>query len=109
MPCAIVGGSRATTLIYVKQGRGLGRQSGSRRNAGPLGKRYKFRQRPNLHLLHHPMAMGLDGPFGAAERAGDLLVGVAANDKVENLSLAWRQSPEKGAHASSLSFVSRNV
>ena len=66
MPCAIVGGSRAAALIYVKQGRGLGRLSGSRRNADPLGKGYKFRQGPNLHLLHHPVAMGLDGTFGTA-------------------------------------------
>ena len=48
MPCAIVGGSRAAALIYVKQGGGLSRLSGSRRNADPFGKRYKFRQGPSL-------------------------------------------------------------
>jgi len=36
------------------------------------------------------MAMGLDGMFGTAQCAGDLLVGVAANDEVENLPLARR-------------------
>ena len=38
MPCAIVGGSRALALIYVKQGGGLSRLSSSRRNTDPLGK-----------------------------------------------------------------------
>ena len=32
------------------------------------------------------------------QRAGNLLVGVAANDKFEDFPLAWRQSPETGAH-----------
>jgi hypothetical protein len=41
--------------------------------------------------------MSFDGPFGTPYCAGHLLVGVAANDKVEHLSLAWRQSPETGA------------
>jgi len=34
----------------------------------------------DLHFLHHPVAMGLDGAFGPADCAGNLLVGVAAND-----------------------------
>jgi hypothetical protein len=45
---------------------GLGRLFGSRRNADPLGKGHKFRQGPNLHFLHHPVAMGLDGTLGTA-------------------------------------------
>ena len=93
MPMRLLGGSRATTLIYVKPGGDLGRLSGSRRNADAFGKGHKFRQGPNLHFLHHPVAMGLDGTFGTAQRAGDLLVGVAANDKVEDFPLARRQSP----------------
>ena len=42
--------------------------------------------------------MGLDGALGAAQRAGDLLVGVAANDKFEDLPLARRQCPDAGAN-----------
>ena len=40
--------------------------SGSRHNADPLGEGYKLRQGPNLHFLHHPVAMGLDGTLGTA-------------------------------------------
>ena len=40
---------------------GLIRLSVSRRNAGPLGKRHKFRQGYDLHFLHHSPAMGFDG------------------------------------------------
>jgi hypothetical protein len=72
--------------------------SGSRRNADTLSEGYKFRQGPNLHFLHHPMAMGLDGAFGTAQRVGDLLVGLAANDKVENLPLARRQCRDMSAN-----------
>ena len=74
-------------------------RSGSHKNAEPLAKGYKFRQGLDLHLLHHPLAMGLDSTLGTTQRASDLLVAVAANDKVENLPLAWCQSPETGAHA----------
>jgi hypothetical protein len=35
--------------------------------------------------------MGLDRAFGPTQLAGDLLVGVAANDKLEDLPLARRQ------------------
>jgi hypothetical protein len=45
----------------------------------------------DLHFLHHPVAMGLDCPFGGAQRIGDLLVGLAANDEVEDFALARRQ------------------
>ena len=69
------------------------------KSADPLGKRYKFRQGLGLHFLHHSVAVGLDGAFGRSQRVGDLLVGIAANDKVEDLPLTRRQSPEAGAHA----------
>ena len=81
--------------------------SGSRRNADPLGEGHKLRQGPNLHFLHHPVAMRLDGTFGTAERAGDLLVGVAANDKVENLPLARRQCRDMSANAVQLVLQAR--
>jgi hypothetical protein len=42
--------------------------------------------------------MGLDGTFGPAHRAGDLLVSVAANYKVENLPLARRQCCDMSAN-----------
>ena len=73
--------------------------SGSRRNADPLCEGHKLWQGPNLHFIHHPVTMGLDGTFGTAQFAGDLFVWVTANDKVEDFSLAWRLSPETGAHA----------
>ena len=67
--------------------------SGSRHNADPLGKGHKLRQGSDLHLLHHLVAMGFHGTFGTAYRAGDPLVGVAANDKFEDFPLARRQCP----------------
>ena len=73
-------------------------RSGSHKNAEPLAKGYKFRQGLDLHLLHHPVAMGLDGTLGTTQRAGDLLVAVAANDKVENLPLARRQCRDMSAN-----------
>jgi hypothetical protein len=73
--------------------------SGSRhKGTDALSKRYKFRQTPNLHFLHHPVAMGLDGAFGTAYCAGGLLVGVTANDTLEHLSLARRQCRDMSAN-----------
>src|SRR6476620_10160649 len=43
--------------------------------------------------------MGLDRTLGCSQCAADLLVGAAANDTVDDQSLAWRQSPETGARA----------
>ena len=40
----------------------------------------------------------LIGTFGTAQRAGDLLVGVAANDKFEDLPLTRRQRRDTGAN-----------
>ena len=68
-------------------------------DADPLGKGHKLRQGFDLHLLHHIVAMGFHGSFGTAYRPSDLLVVIAANDKLENFPLAWRQSPDTGAHA----------
>ena len=47
-------------------GNGLGRLSGSRQNADPLGNRDKFRHGMDLHFFHYPLAMRLDGAFGTA-------------------------------------------
>ncbi|MET4520118.1 hypothetical protein ABIB81_009477 [Bradyrhizobium sp. I1.7.5] len=66
-------------------------------NADPLGQRNKLGQALSLHLLHHPVAMGLDGPLGRSQRVGDLLVEFAANDQFENLPLARGQRREKAA------------
>src|SRR5258707_14969202 len=71
--------------------------SGCRRNAEAFGKGHKFRQRLDLHFLHNPVAMGLDGAFGRTDCAGNVLVGVAANDKVEDLTLTRRQCCDMGA------------
>ena len=46
---------------------------------------------PNMHFFHYPMAMRLDGSFGTAQRAGDMLVRAAANDKIEDFPFARRQ------------------
>ena len=93
------GSHRTFSSVPEDNKNGLGRLSGSRRtNADPLGKGYKFRQGLDLHFLHHPVAMGLDGTFGPAQLAGDLLVCVAANDKFEDLPLARRQCRDTGAN-----------
>ena len=65
--------------------------SAARHNASSFRKGNEFSQRLDLHFFHHPMAMGLDRALGPAQRAGDLLVGVAANDKFEDFPLARRQ------------------
>ena len=52
----------------------------------------------DLHFLHHSVAMGLDGPFGTAACAGNLLVGVAANDKFKNFPLTRRQCRDMSAN-----------
>jgi hypothetical protein len=67
-------------------------------DAYSLSKGNKFSQRSDLHFLHHPVAMGLDGTFGTAARAGNLLVGVAANDKFKDFPLARRQRCDTGAN-----------
>jgi hypothetical protein len=73
--------------------------SGSRhKNADPLGKGHEFRQGPNLHFRHHPLAMGLDGALGTTQREGDVLVGVAANDKFKDFPLTRRQCRDMSAN-----------
>ena len=44
-------------------------------NIASISKGNEFSQGSDLHFLHHPVAMGLNGTFGPAQRAGDLLVG----------------------------------
>ena len=68
------------------------------KNADPLGKGHEFRQGPNLHFRHHPLAMGLDGALGTTQRAGDVLVGVAANDKFKDFPLTRRQCRDMSAN-----------
>lgn len=63
-----------------------------------LGKGHKFRQRLDLHFLHDPVTMGLNRTFGPPQRAGDLLVGLAANDKFKDLPLARRQCCDMSAN-----------
>ena len=63
-----------------------------------LGKGDKFRQGSDLHFLHHPLAMGLDRALGRAQRVGDLLVGLAANNKLEDFPLARRQCRDMSAN-----------
>ena len=42
------------------------RSLSQRKNTDPLGNGYKFHQALDLHLLHEPVAMSLDGAFGTA-------------------------------------------
>jgi hypothetical protein len=80
----------------------LGHLSGSPlEDTGPLGKRDEFRQGLDLHFSHHPVAMGLDA-LRRAYCASYLFVGLAANDKVEDLLLAQRQYPDPGVSWRSL-------
>jgi hypothetical protein len=51
-----------------------------------------------LHFLDHPLAVGFDCAFGRAQRARDLFVGLAANDKLEDLPLARREFPDISAN-----------
>ena len=79
----------------------LSRLSGTRQisqNSGPLGKRNQFGKGLDLQLLHHPVAMGLDRALGRAQYVGNLLVGLAANDKIEDLALARRQRRDMSTH-----------
>ena len=66
----------------------------ARHNANSFRKGNEFGQRLNLHFFHHPVAMSLDRALGPAQLAGDMLVGVADNDKVEDLPLARCQRCE---------------
>jgi hypothetical protein len=53
----------------------------------------EFRKGLNLHLLHHSMAMSFDGSYRCPQLVCDLLVDLASNDKVENLSFPRGQKP----------------
>jgi hypothetical protein len=59
-------------------------------NAATLGKGNKLCQSLNLQLLHHPLAMGFDRALGRAQCVRGVLVGVAANDPLEDLPFARR-------------------
>jgi len=48
----------------------------------------QLREGLDLHLLHHPVAMRLDRALGRTQYDGNLLVGLAANDELEDLPLA---------------------
>src|SRR5258705_5673162 len=67
-------------------------------NPGTLGKRHQLREGLDLHLLHHPVAMRLDRALGRTQYDGNLLVGLAANNELEDLPLARRQLRNMGAH-----------
>ena len=78
---------------------------GSRHNSDPFGKRNKFRQHPNPQLLHNLLSVGFDRALGPAQRAGETLVGVANDDKVEDLPLARCQLCDKRANDVQLSLL----
>ena len=74
------------------------------RDSGPLGEGNQFRERLDLHLLHHPVAMGLDRALGRTQYVADLLVGLAANDEFEDFAFARRHFAICARTASSLSL-----
>ena len=61
------------------------------KRAGAFSHRDEFGQRSDLGFFHHPLTMRLDGALGRAQRVGDLLVGLAADDQFEDVALARRQ------------------
>src|ERR1700675_4693826 len=67
-------------------------------NSGPLGKGDQLGESLYLHLLHHPVAMGLDRALGRTQYVADLLIGLAANDDFEHFALARRQRRDMRAH-----------
>ena len=77
---------------------GLSAAGRAAQDPSSFSKGNEFSQGLDLHFLHHPVAMGLNGTFGPAQRAGDLLVGVAANDKFEDFPLARRQCRDMSAN-----------
>src|SRR6185436_15893765 len=63
----------------------------------PLRVCNQFGKRSHLHLLHHLVAMRLHGALGCSQFMGDLLVDLAADDQIENLSFPGRQGRYKPA------------
>src|SRR3954464_1014737 len=57
-------------------------------NVGTLGKGNKLCQSLNLQLLHQSLAMGFDRALGRAQCVRGVLVGVAANNPLEDLPRA---------------------
>src|SRR5712691_2640167 len=57
-------------------------------HAEPLGNRDRLGNRLDLELLHHRVAVRLDGALRGAEREGDLLVQLAADDEHEDFVLS---------------------
>jgi hypothetical protein len=71
-----------------------GRQSGTRhKNADPLGQRHKFRDRLDLHLLHHLVAMGLDGALGRAPTRGLPRIVCSKTSRSRGVNLAFCAKP----------------
>jgi hypothetical protein len=72
--------------------------TGRAQDADPLRKGDKFRHGSDLHFLHHAMAVSLDRALCGTQGVGGLLVGLAANDLLEDLPLARRQRCDKSAN-----------
>jgi hypothetical protein len=63
-----------------------------------LRDRDELRQRLYVGLLHDLLTVRLDRAFGRAQFMRDLLVDLASNDELENLSFARRQCRNMGSH-----------
>src|SRR5262249_7634246 len=50
---------------------------------------HQFGHGPRLHLRHHVPALLLDGRFGSAQLAGDLLVEETGDDPCQHIALSW--------------------
>ena len=66
--------------------------------ADSFGLRHQFRHGSDLHFLHHPLAVRLDRALRAAQGIPGLLIGLAANNKLEDLPFARRQSRNTSAN-----------
>ena len=69
----------------------ISRPPGAVQQTKSLGNHRKVSERLNLALLHQIMSMHLDGAFRRPQCVSDLLVRLAANQQVENVTLARRE------------------
>ena len=95
-------------LKYSRLSQGTGQMSGAlqsglfsvigcMKKAQALRNGDEFRKGLNLDLFHHSMAMSFNGPYRRPQLGCDLLIDLASNDKVENLSFPRGQQSHQAA------------
>src|SRR5437867_10070024 len=88
----MMAGTRGGSISSLAGGGGLGRLGGL--DTDPLGHAHQVRHRLDLHLVHDPATVNLDGLLRGPEVEGDLLVQQAGHNQFEHLPLAARQRIE---------------